>query len=68
MIMCSSTWRVANSLDPDQTPFIVASDPGLHYLLRPVCPSIWGRYGRPFGSDIQLHSDFMLERTLNNLQ
>ena len=30
---------VANSVDPDQTPRSAASDLGLHYLLRPVCPN-----------------------------
>ena len=29
--------RVANSVDPDQTPRSAASDLGLHYLLRSVC-------------------------------
>ena len=33
-------WKVANSVDPDQTPHIVASDLGLHCLLRPICPNI----------------------------
>ena len=27
------------SVDPDQTPYSVESDQGLHYLLRPVCPN-----------------------------
>ena len=30
---------MANSVDPDQVPQNVASDLGLHCLLRPVCPS-----------------------------
>ena len=42
-----SKWRfeqlgpgwVANSVDPDQMLHSVNSDWGLHYLLRPVCPS-----------------------------
>ena len=41
LLMCLITvgW-VANSVDPDQTPRSAASDLGLHYLLRPVCPNI----------------------------
>ena len=31
--------RVANSVDPDQTPRSVASDLGLLCLLRPICPN-----------------------------
>ena len=31
--------RVANNADPDQMPHSVASDLGLHCLLRPVCPN-----------------------------
>ena len=31
--------RVANSVDPDQTPRSAASDLGLHCLLRSVCPN-----------------------------
>ena len=32
--------RVANSVNPDQTPRSAASDLGLHCLLRLVCPKI----------------------------
>ena len=35
---------MANSVDPDQMLQNVASDLDLHYLLRPVCPNIWGYY------------------------
>ena len=31
--------RVANCVDPDQTPRSAASDQGLHCLLRHICPS-----------------------------
>ena len=34
-----SCWKMANSIDPDQTPQNAASDQGLHCLLRPVCPN-----------------------------
>ena len=30
---------MANSVDPDQTLHSAASDLGLHYLQRPICPS-----------------------------
>ena len=36
---------VANSVDPDETPYSAASNLGLHYLLRPVCPITHGKYG-----------------------
>ena len=36
---------MANSVGPDQMPHSVASDQGLHCLLRPVCPNIKGYYG-----------------------
>ena len=32
---------MANSVDPEQTPRSVASDQGLHSLLKTVCPIIW---------------------------
>ena len=35
---------MANTVDPDQTPHSVASDLGLHCLLRPVCPYFEGYY------------------------
>ena len=36
---------MANNVDPDQMPHSVASDLGLHCLLRPVCPNIYGYHG-----------------------
>ena len=36
---------MANSVDPDQMPHSVASDLGLHCLLRPVYPNTKARYG-----------------------
>ena len=36
---------MANSVDPDQMPHSVASDLGLHCLLRPVCPITKDYYG-----------------------
>ena len=30
---------MATSVDPDQVPHSVASDLGLHYLLRSICPN-----------------------------
>ena len=33
---------MANSLDPDQMPHPVASDLGVHCLLRPICPNTYG--------------------------
>ena len=39
--MCLNNARwVANSIEPDQTPHSVASDLGLHCLLRPVGPKL----------------------------
>ena len=37
---------VANSVDLAQTPQNAASDLGLHYLLRPVCPITYRFYGK----------------------
>ena len=37
--------QVANSVDPDQMPHSVASDQGLHCLLKPICPNISGKQG-----------------------
>ena len=44
--MCLKTaeW-VENSVDPDQMPHSVASDLGLHCLLRSVCPTTKDKYG-----------------------
>ena len=39
--------KVANSVDPDEIPQNVAyaAHPGLHCLLRAVCPNTYGKYG-----------------------
>ena len=39
---------MANSVDPDETPHPAASHLGLYCLLRPVCPNIYGKYGKGF--------------------
>ena len=36
---------MANGVDADEMPHSVASHLGLHYLLRPVCPNTYGKYG-----------------------
>ena len=36
---------MANSVDTDLMPHSEASDLGLHCLLRPACPNIYGYYG-----------------------
>ena len=36
---------VANSADSDEMPHSVVSHLGLHFLLRPVCPNTYGKYG-----------------------
>ena len=36
---------VANSVDPDETPHSAASHLGLYWLLRPVYPNTYGKYG-----------------------
>ena len=36
---------MANSVDPDETPRSAASHLDLYCLLRPICPSIYGKYG-----------------------
>ena len=36
---------MANSVDPDEMPRSAASHLGLYFLLRPVCPNIYGKYG-----------------------
>ena len=43
--MCLKIGILANSVDPDQTPYYVASDRGLHCLLRSVCENTKGKYG-----------------------
>ena len=44
MLMCPKTAvRMANSVDPDQTPHSAASDQGLHCLLMPICPNTLGK-------------------------
>ena len=42
---------VANSVDPDETPQNAASHLGLYCLLRPVCPNIYGKYGKIIDKD-----------------
>ena len=51
---------MANSVDPDQMPHNVASDLGLHCLLRPVCPNTKEYYGLyiPFGLNLAALLDF----------
>ena len=36
---------VANSVGPDEMLYSAASHLGLHYLLRPICPNTYGKYG-----------------------
>ena len=43
--------RVANNVDPDQTPRSAASDLVLHCLLRPVCPNTYSTYGNMIKSN-----------------
>ena len=38
---------VANSVDPDVTPRSAVSHLGLYFMLRPVCPNTYGKYGNP---------------------
>ena len=45
LLVCKNCWIVANSVDPGQMPHFVASDLGLHCLLRPLCLNTYGRYG-----------------------
>ena len=40
------TGLVVNNVDPDQMPHFVASDLGLHCLLRPVCQFTYGEYSK----------------------
>ena len=44
--VCKNAVWMANSVDPDQMPHTVASDQGLHCLLRLVCPNSWGKYSK----------------------
>ena len=48
---------MANSVDPDQMPHHAASDLGLHCLLRPVYPNIYGLYIQ-FGLNLAALLDF----------
>ena len=54
---------MANNVDPDQMPHSVASDLGLHCLLRLSCPNTLGNYGTNFvwiyskGRDQTVQSD-----------
>ena len=43
---------MGNSVDPDQMLQNAASDLGLHYLQRPICPNTEGYNGKPFSSDL----------------
>ena len=45
-MLCSdiAEW-LANSVDPDEAPRSAASHLGLHCLLRPVCPTTYGKHG-----------------------
>ena len=45
MLCLKIAGRVANSVDPDETPRSAASHLGLYCLLRPICPNIYGKYG-----------------------
>ena len=36
---------MSNDVDPDQMPYLVLSDLGIHSLLMPVCPNTEGYYG-----------------------
>ena len=61
--MSSTALRVANSVDPDQTPHYVASDLGKNCLLRLVSPNTNGEYMVFAQSEIQpvsclLHAHF----------
>ena len=39
---------MANNVDPDQMPQNVASDLGLHCLLKPLCLNTYGKFGTDF--------------------
>ena len=45
MLCLKIAGRVANSVDPDETPHSAASHLGLNCLHRPVCPNTYGKYG-----------------------
>ena len=44
-VMSKIAGCVANSVDPDEMPYSVMYHLGLHFLLRPVCPHTFGKYG-----------------------
>ena len=44
--------RVANSVDPDETPLLAASYLGLNCLLGLVCPNTYGKRGKLSNIDI----------------
>ena len=48
MLCLKIAGRVANNVDPDDTPRFAASHLGLHCLLRPVCPNTYDKYGTLF--------------------
>ena len=44
--MPKTNWMSVDSADLDQIPHFVASDLGLHCLLRPVCHNTLGKHGK----------------------
>ena len=52
--------RVANRVDPDETPRSAASHLGLHCLLRPVCPKPYDKYGNCGVSWVSLNINSLL--------
>ena len=65
MLCLKIAGRVANSVDPDETPRSAASHLGLHCLLRPACPNTYGIY--PKYSDTLTLSIQFLKWTLPSL-
>ena len=45
MLCLKTAGRVANRVDPDETPRSAASHLGLLCLLRPICPNTYCKYG-----------------------
>ena len=48
MLFLKIAGLVAVSVDPDETPYSVVSQLGLHCLLRPVCRNTYGKYYKTF--------------------
>ena len=46
MLCLKIAGSMAKRVDPDEPPRSAAAHLGLHCLLRPVCPSMYGKYGR----------------------